>query len=131
MRGAPKRPRGLSPVGGRRAPEDDLPLRRRMHEAEPCGVQAETADAATGPAVSDVADDRPARLGELHADLVPAPGAEAQLEQAALAPPPQHAVVGDGLAALLGRAHPQHAILRELALQRAPLVGRAALDQRE
>src|SRR5216683_689317 len=123
------RTRGLYPVGGRRALEDDLPLRRRMHEAEPHGVQTEPPDVAPGAAVGHVADDRPARLGELHADLVPAPGAEAQLEEAALAPPPEHAVVGDGLAALLGRAHPQHPILRELALERAPLVGRAALDQ--
>src|SRR6266849_1001272 len=57
------RTRGLYPVGGRRALEDDLPLRRRMHEAEPRGVQTEPPDVAPGADVGHVAADRPARLG--------------------------------------------------------------------
>src|SRR5216683_27314 len=130
VRGGSPRPRGLYPVGGRRALEHDRRAGDRMDEAEPRRVQAEAACGAERPAVGHVAHDRPARFRELHPDLVATPGPEAQLEQAALAAGGEDTVVGDRDAPALGGAHPEHPVLREPALERALLAGGSALDQR-
>src|SRR5512144_1064733 len=130
VRGGSLRPRGLYPVGGRRALEDHARAGHRVGEAEPRRVQAEPAGSAPRPAVGHVADDRPARFRELHADLVPPSRAEVQLEQAALPARREDAVVGDRDAAPLAGPHPEHPVLREAALEHALVARRAALDQR-
>src|SRR5262249_48923548 len=101
----------------------------RVKEAQPGRVETEPAEGVPRAPVEAVADDRMALLGELDAELVSAPGPEAQLEEGRVGPARDHPVVRDGGPAGLGvTADAQPLVLDEAALQRAGVVADAALD---
>jgi hypothetical protein len=97
----------LYPAGGRSALEGDGPAGCGMDEAEAARVEAEAPERILLPTVLAVAHDRVPELGELHADLMPPPRAERELEEGSVPPPPEHAVVRDRLLARACRPHAQ------------------------
>src|ERR1700675_1044706 len=82
---------------GRRALEGHA-LAARVREAEPGGVQTQSAQRIARSAVGAIADDGVAERGELDADLTAPSRDERQLEQRRPRAPRAHPVLGDRLA---------------------------------
>src|SRR5262245_35976683 len=86
----------LYPGRRRRALEAHARAAARMDEPEPAGVKTHAAKRVSPAAVDAVAQHRVAEIGELHADLMPAAGAEVKRQERHVPAPLADLVVRDG-----------------------------------
>ena len=126
--------------GRRRALELDRRPGVRVAEAEPRGVEAQSAERVPARAVPTVPDDRVTELRQLDADLVAPPGPEAERHPCHVRSPLDHAVAGDRDArpaslrrrpARVDGPDAKRAFLQEDVLESPLIRGDHALDDRD